>query len=302
MFFSLKNPKISFPKKAEHDRDTNIFEFLLFGSQQTRKTRSDTTRVRQPQRILGVKRTDTQSPPMQVAHCAAIAPTRPVDELSDELRWDFLRKLVEEEFAKVQGEPKQAAQAHGKPGYAASNESLSGMSTAYSSPVARPVQGPKASSVLPVVSPAFGPVAEKGSDATVPAMSGAAQYASFKPVLLPKQCGPETGCDATSAPLMHGVVSQTTSSSVLKPKQGSPRKAQGIPSSPLVLPLCGPATQIPGFEATSVPFVPVRRVPQVVPAFQPVQSSQTRFSIFAQVPVCDPFHGHDGVPPGSFSC
>jgi hypothetical protein len=252
---------------------------------------------------------------MQAAHSAAMAaPTRPVDELSDELRWDFLRELVEEEFAKVQGGPKQAAQAHGKPGYAASNEALSGMSTAFSSPVAQPVQGSpghsKASSVLPVVSPAFGAVAETGSDATVPAMSGAAQYASYKPVLLPKHCGLETGCDATSESLMQGVFSHTASSPVLKPKQGSPlptlvsscRQAQGRPSSPLVLPLCGPVTQVPGFEATSVPFVPVRRVPQVVPVFQPAQPSQTRFSIFAPVPVCDPFPGHAGVPPGSFSC
>ena len=250
---------------------------------------------------------------MQAAHSAAMAaPTRPVDELSDELRWDFLRELVEEEFAKVQGGPKQAAQAHGKPG--SSNEALSGMSTAYSSPVAQPVQGSpghsKASSVLPVVSPAFGAVAETGSDATVPAMSGAAQYASYKPVLLPKHCGLETGCDATSESLMQGVFSHTASSPVLKPKQGSPlptlvsscRQAQGRPSSPLVLPLCGPVTQVPGFEATSVPFVPVRRVPQVVPVFQPSQPSQTRFSIFAPVPVCDPFPGHAGVPPGSFSC
>lgn len=243
---------------------------------------------------------------MQAAHCAVMAaPTRPVDELSDELRWDFLRELVEEEFAKVQGGPKQAAQAHGKSGYAASNEALSGMSTAYSSPVARPVQGspghPKASSVLPVVSPALGAVAETGFDATVPAMLGAAQYASFKPVLLPKKFGPETGCDATSVPLMQGVVSQTASSSVLKPKQGSPGQAQGSPSSPLVLPLC-PVTQVPGFEATSVPFAPVRRQPKVVPVLQSAQPSQTRSSIFAQGSMCDHFPAHASVPPGSFAC
>ena len=130
---------------------------------------------------------------MQAAHSAAVAVAAPTqgDELSEELRWDFLRDLVEEEFAKLQVQTQPAAQAQAKPAHAASHEALSGMSTAYSSPAARPMQSSPAHAkaspghmamVSPMVSPLGGPVQYAGAE--VPLMPGAPQ-AAVAPKLVP---------------------------------------------------------------------------------------------------------------------
>ncbi len=137
---------------------------------------------------------------MQAAHSAAMAAASAQgDELSEELRWDFLRDLVEEEFAKLQVQAQPAAQAQAKPDCAASHEALSGMSTAYSSPAARPMQSwqahAKASpghvpivSVSPMVSPLGGPVQYTGAEVpSMPAVPQAAMTPKVVPVFRPAQ-------------------------------------------------------------------------------------------------------------------
>ena len=135
---------------------------------------------------------------MQAAHSAgkAAAPAQG-DELSEELRWDFLRDLVEAEFAKLQVQAAPHTAAAPKPAGAASHEALSGMSTAYSSPAARPAQSSPAHAkaspghvpmVSPMVSPLGGPVQYTGAEVPrMPAAPPAAMAPKVVPVFRPAQ-------------------------------------------------------------------------------------------------------------------
>jgi len=103
---------------------------------------------------------------MQAAQTnAAPAPAAkhvPADELTDDLKWDFLRELVEEEFSRMQAQqpaPPQATHAKvlaHRPAAAdpaAARDALSGASTQFSSPA-----GQLQDRTSPMVSPMHGPM------------------------------------------------------------------------------------------------------------------------------------------------
>ena len=90
------------------------------------------------------------------------------DELSDtdELKWDFLRELVEVEFAKIHNLPPQSNTAGKGPLHMQAAETLSGASTAFNSPSARPVQGfPNGTAMSPIA----GPMAHDGAISSITA-------------------------------------------------------------------------------------------------------------------------------------
>ena len=117
---------------------------------------------------------------------AAAAPAPPADELTDDLKWDFLRDLVEEELAKLQPssspapKTKQAVMSH---------EAFSGASTAYSSPAGRPVETYRHCS--PHVSPLGGPAEYQHAPvpriSASPAMKAAQRTPKMSPLVAPRQ-------------------------------------------------------------------------------------------------------------------